>query len=119
MIETLLKESHAWALSLRYMSDEHIIMKMSLTKMLQDDFNIELLPKVEKFHSMLLTEEDNIHLLRHTIAEFDELLTTRRVDFSGQEIEKRKSRLQHQMLTLEQRFTKLKTGYLSLHIGSA
>ena len=100
-------EGNAWKRSLRYMSDENILMKTALAEILQGDFDLAYLPQVENFQTLLLKEEEFIHLLRHNISELDAFLS--RDNPNENEIEFLRSRLQQQMRTAELRFNKLKS----------
>ena len=57
-IKNLQSESNGWKRSLGYMSDENIQMKTRLSAILQENFDIALLPQVENFHTLLLKEEE-------------------------------------------------------------
>ena len=119
-IKNLRSESSAWTRSLRYMADENILMKNRLSEVLQEDFNIELLPQVENFHSLFLTAEEFIGLLRHNISELDQLLANNQnAIFQGNEVAKMRSRLQSQMITAEERFSKLKREFYEFLAANA
>ncbi len=112
-IKNLRNESNTWTHLLRSMSDENIVMKTRLSEMLQEDFDIALLPRVEHFHSLLLTEEEFINLLRHNIAELDHKLDSEQTYINPNEpgVDYMSSRLQQQMITADIRFRKLKSDF--------
>ncbi len=111
-IKNLRIESNAWTRSLRYMSDENILMKNRLSEILQEDFDIDLLPQVENFHTLFLSCEEFMNVLRHSIAELEQLLAKNDAGLPlSEEINKMRSRVQYQMKTAELRFNALKTDF--------
>ncbi|MEO5906558.1 MAG: hypothetical protein ABIQ11_07520, partial [Saprospiraceae bacterium] len=105
-------ESNGWKRTLGFMSDENILMKTRLFEILQGNFDITLLPRVENFHSLLLKEEEFINLLRHNMAELDYLLVHEHQHHRNiAEIDFMHSRLKYQMMTAETRFKKLESEF--------
>lgn len=94
------------------MSDENILMKTYLSNVLQDNFDINLLPQVENLYSHLLTEEEFINLLRHNIGELDSLIDSNNLKFiHNSKFENMRSTLQSQMKTARIRFANLKSEF--------
>ncbi len=106
-------ESNAWKRSVSHMADENIQMKIRVAEILNDAFDIRLLPAVENFQSRVLNEEQGIILLRHNIAELDKFLLTNTLNYSNVSIEigPLRTRLQYQITTAEARFNKLKSEF--------
>ena len=99
-----------WKQLLNNMSDENILMKIRLSKMLQDNFDMNLLPQVEELYSLLLSEEEFITLLRHNIGELDSLLTANNPkEINSGRFDNLSNMLQSQMTTAKIRITKLKS----------
>ncbi len=99
-----------WKQSLGYMSDENILMKTRLSNMLQDNFDISLLPQVEDLYSHLLSEEEFINLLRHNIGELDSLIeANNQKEINTGRFDNLSNMLQSQMTTAKIRLTKLKS----------
>lgn len=106
------REISDWKLSLATMSEENNQMKTRLSDMLQENFDINLLPQVENFYSHLLTEEEFINLLRHNIGELDNFITGEdRLNLNKNRFDNMCLTLRSQMQTASIRLTKLKSDF--------
>lgn len=105
-------EINNWRRTLGIMSDENILMKARLSSVLQENFDINLLPQVENLYSHLLTEEEFINLLRHNIGELDNLVESGNSEVENtHRCENMCSTLQSQMMTAKIRLSKLKSEF--------
>ena len=112
ILQEMKGEIKGWKQSLGNMSDENIQMKTRLSKMLQENFDITLLPEVENLYSLLLTEEEFINLLRHNVGELDSLMESDNTkDINKNRFESMAQRLQVQMMTARIRLSKLKSEF--------
>ena len=98
-----------WRKSLGRMADDNILMKTRLSTMLQENFDISLLPQVENLYSLLLIEEEFITLIRHNLGEVDSLIESDLPkELNKSRLENLWVKLHSQMMTAGIRLTKLK-----------
>lgn len=101
-----------WKQALGNMSEENNLMKTRLSKMLQEDFNINLLPQIEKLYSDLLTEEGFINILRHNIGELDGFMESQNsISVHKNRFENLCSSLQSQLTTANIRLNALSSEF--------
>ena len=109
-IRNVKNESNRWKRALGSMSEENIQMKTRLSGILQENFDLNLLPQVENFLTLLLKEEEFINLLRHNVAELDRHLSLES-NANSTQVDIMRARLENQMITAETRFHQLRTDY--------
>ena len=114
-------ESDTWKRLLGFMIDENIHMKYRLSKVLKDNFDKNLLEKVENFQSKFIKEDELISLLRNDVAELDKLLV-REIFEDGKiinDIDGKLKKLRNDITIAERHFSNLKlefNNYLSENI---
>lgn len=101
-----------WKQALGNMSEENNLMKTRLSKMLQEDFNTNLLPQIEKLYSDILMEEGFINILRHNIGELDGFMESKNsISMHKNRFENLCSSLQSQLTTANIRLNTLSSEF--------
>lgn len=109
-LKQLEDESNTLKRLLGFMIDENIHLKTRLVEILKCIPDKNLLEEMENFHSRFIKEDELIGLLRHQIAELDQLLA-REIYEDGKiknEINGKLKTLHDNIIIAESKFTKLK-----------
>ncbi|MEP7106650.1 MAG: hypothetical protein ABI760_01685 [Ferruginibacter sp.] len=114
-LKQLKYESDTWKRLLGFMIDENISLKNRLSEVLKDEFNKNLLEKVEGFQSSFIKEDQLIGLLRHDAAELEKLLHREETE-DGKiigEIDNRLKKFRMSIINAERQFANLKLEFNS------
>jgi len=103
-------ESDTWKRLLGIMIDENIHLKTRLVEILKCINDKNLLEEMENFHSRFIKEDELIGLLRHQIAELDQLMAKEIYEDLKikNEINGKSKTLRDNISIAESKFTKLK-----------
>jgi regulator of replication initiation timing len=114
-LKQLQYESETWKRILGFMMEENVHLKNRLSAVLRDRFDDRLLEEMENFHSRFIREDELISLLRHDMAELDNLLI-REVFEDGmlkKKLVKRFKQLRNHIKKTELQFGRLKMQFIS------
>ena len=114
-IKELQHETDSWKRRLAFMKEENILFKNTISEILSDGFNRNLLEEVEEFQNRFIKADEVIGLLRNDIAEIDKLLL-REIFEDGKivrEIELKFKRFRNHLLVAQRQFDNLKTEFNS------
>ncbi len=114
-IKELQHETDSWKRRLAFMKEENILFKNTISEILSDGFNRNLLEEVEEFQNRFIKADEVIGLLRNDIAEIDKLLL-REIFEDGKivrEIELTFKRFRNHLLVAQRQFDNLKTEFNS------
>jgi hypothetical protein len=106
-------ETDTWKRRLGFMIEENIHFKNTISDILKENFNKNLLNLLEEFHNRFLKADDWFSFLRNDIAELDELLV-REIYEDGKvakEIQFKLKKIRQDLLTIQQKFDLLKQDF--------
>ena len=114
-------EKETWKRLMTFMTEENICLKNRLSDVLKDTFNNNLLDQLECFQTRFIKADKLMGLLRHELAELEELLARRTPEDDNTMINIRTKliTLRNILTNAEREFTKLKldfNSYLSENI---
>jgi hypothetical protein len=108
-------ESDAWKRLLDFMTEENIHLKNRLSEILKDNFDRNLLERIDSFHGDFIKEDQLITLLRNSISELDKLFVKGILEdgkiFSH--VNRQVGNVRNNIATVEGQFGKLKTDFHS------
>lgn len=100
---------------LAFMTEENIRLKNSLSQVLNDKFDRNLLEEVEKFQTSFIKKDELIGLLRNDIAELDKLIDVVIIEKEKviSEIDRRLKYLHNNIENAERQFNHIKAAFNS------
>lgn len=114
-LKQLQYETDTWKRLLAFMMDENIHLKIRLSEILKDNFDVKKLEVAEDFQSNFIKEDELIGLLRNDIAELDKLFGMKIFEDGWliNEIDIKLKNLRNNIITAERRFGKLQVDFNS------
>ena len=108
-------ESDAWKRLLEFMKDENVYLKIQLSDILKNDFDKQLLEKLENFQSSFLNEDDLINVLRNDVAELEKLLVWEALEEKNmmRDIENNMESIRRNIDHAEKQFTRIKSEFIN------
>ena len=95
--------------------DENVYLKIQLSDILKNDFDKQLLEKLENFQSSFLNEDDLINVLRNDVAELDKLLVWEALEEKNmmRDIENNMESIRRNIDHAEKQFTRIKSEFIN------
>lgn len=114
-LKQLQYETDTWKRLLAFMMEENIHLKIRLSEILKDNFDVKKLEVAEDFQSNFIKEDELIGLLRNDIAELDKLFGMKIFEDGWliNEIDIKLKNLRNNIITAERRFGKLQVDFNS------